>query len=63
MNADVIDRLYGEVADKLEGLPRCRSTAAPADRTRRGIYRREDATRSGRGQEFPTFARPNCSPA
>lgn len=57
MNADVIDRLYGEVADKLEGLP-----AVPLNRCPGGpfeawqSYRREDRDpKSWRNQEFPNF--------
>jgi len=57
MNADVIDRLYGEVAEKLEGLP-----AVPIAKCAGGVYeawqqcRREDRDpKSWRTRDFPTF--------
>jgi hypothetical protein len=57
MNADVIDRLYGEVAEKLEGLP-----PVPVAKCAGGVYeawqlcRREDRDpRTWRTKDFPTF--------
>lgn len=57
MNADVIDRLYGEVAEKLEGLP-----PVPIAKCAGGVHeawqqcRREDRDpKSWRTMDFPTF--------
>jgi hypothetical protein len=60
MNADVIDRLYAEVTEKMEGLP-----VVPLGRHAGGIhemwqnYRREDRDpKSWRGNDFPSFRSP-----
>jgi hypothetical protein len=57
MNADVIDRLYGEVAEKLEGLP-----PVPVAKCAGGVHeawqqcRREDRDpKSWRTKDFATF--------
>jgi hypothetical protein len=57
MNADVIDRLYADVFDRMEGLP-----LVPVFRTAGGVqevwqgYRRQDRDpKSWRGSDFPSF--------
>lgn len=61
MNADVIDRLYTEVAERLEGLP-----VVPVNRTAGGVYeawqsfRRQDRDpKAWRHDDFPTFRSPD----
>lgn len=59
INADVIDRLYGEIADKLDGLPQIPIDGAGSVRDAWQAYRKQDRDPySWRTESFPTFRSP-----